>query len=95
MTTRPPFARARRTLLGATIGLLAIATLPTVAQAEQQVLRVTAIPDEAPTELARKFEPLGKYLEDKLGMKVQWTPVTDYAAAVETVVNRKIAMGRV
>ncbi|HET7795964.1 MAG TPA: PhnD/SsuA/transferrin family substrate-binding protein, partial [Rhizobacter sp.] len=54
------------------------------------VLRVTAIPDESPTELARKFEPLGKYLESKLGMKVEWTPVTDYAAAVETVVNRKI-----
>ena len=54
------------------------------------VLRVTAIPDESPTELARKFEPLGKYLEAKLGMKVEWTPVTDYAAAVETVVNRKI-----
>lgn len=90
MTTRSPLARARRTLLGTTLGLFALATLPTVAQAEQQVLRVTAIPDEAPTELARKFEPLGKYLEDKLGMKVQWTPVTDYAAAVETVVNRKI-----
>ncbi|HET7793581.1 MAG TPA: putative selenate ABC transporter substrate-binding protein, partial [Rhizobacter sp.] len=45
---------------------------------------------ESPTELARKFEPLGKYLESKLGMKVEWTPVTDYAAAVETVVNRKI-----
>jgi phosphonate transport system substrate-binding protein len=54
------------------------------------VLRVTAIPDESPTELARKFAPLGKYLEGKLGMKVEWTPVTDYAAAVETVVNRKI-----
>ena len=56
----------------------------------QQVLRVTAIPDESPTELARKFEPLGKYLESKLGMKVEWTPVTDYAAAVETLVNKKI-----
>ena len=56
----------------------------------QQVLRVTAIPDESPTELARKFEPLGKYLEAKLGMKVEWTPVTDYAAAVETLVNRKV-----
>jgi phosphonate transport system substrate-binding protein len=56
----------------------------------QQVLRVTAIPDESPTELARKFEPLGKYLEAKLGMKVEWTPVTDYAAAVETLVNKKI-----
>ncbi|MFG6415316.1 putative selenate ABC transporter substrate-binding protein [Roseateles sp. DC23W] len=56
----------------------------------QAVLRVTAIPDESPTELARKFAPLGAYLESKLGMKVEWTPVTDYAAAVETVVNRKI-----
>ena len=56
----------------------------------QQVLRVTAIPDESPTELARKFEPLGKYLESKLGMKIEWTPVTDYAAAVETLANRKV-----
>ncbi|MEO8296576.1 MAG: putative selenate ABC transporter substrate-binding protein [Burkholderiales bacterium] len=56
----------------------------------QQVLRVTAIPDESPTELARKFAPLGQYLESKLGMKVEWTPVTDYAAAVETLVNRKV-----
>jgi len=54
------------------------------------VLRVTAIPDESPTELARKFAPLGAYLESKLGMKVEWTPVTDYAAAVETLVNRKV-----
>ncbi|MFZ2652274.1 MAG: putative selenate ABC transporter substrate-binding protein [Burkholderiaceae bacterium] len=56
----------------------------------QQVLRVTAIPDESPTELARKFAPLGKYLEGRLGMKVEWTPVTDYAAAVETLANRKV-----
>ena len=55
----------------------------------QQVLRVTAIPDESPTELARKAAPLVKYLEGKLGMKVEFTPVTDYAAAVETLVNRK------
>jgi phosphonate transport system substrate-binding protein len=54
------------------------------------VLRVTAIPDESPTELARKFAPLGQYLEAKLGMKVEWTPVTDYAAAVETLVNKKV-----
>lgn len=56
----------------------------------QQVLRVTAIPDESPTELARKFEPLGRYLEKQVGVKVEWTPVTDYAAAVETLVNRKV-----
>ena len=56
----------------------------------QQVLRITAIPDESPTELARKAAPLVKYLEGKLGMKVEFTPVTDYAAAVETLVNKKV-----
>ena len=63
--------------------------LAAVAQAEA-VFRVTAIPDESPTELARKAAPLVKYLEAKLGMKVEFTPVTDYAAAVETLVNRKV-----
>ena len=75
-----------RSLKAALLGLtLAFATL---SQA-QQVLRVTAIPDESPTELARKAAPLVKYLEAKLGMKVEFTPVTDYAAAVETLVNKK------
>ena len=60
-----------------------------IAQA-QQVFRVTAIPDESPTELARKAAPLMKYLEGKLGMKVEFTPVTDYAAAVEALANRKV-----
>ena len=49
----------------------------------QPVLRVSAIPDESPTELQRKFKPLGEYLEKKLGMEVTFTPVTDYAASVE------------
>ena len=56
----------------------------------QQVFRVTAIPDESPTELARKAAPLMQYLQTKLGMKVEFTPVTDYAAAVEALVNRKV-----
>ena len=56
----------------------------------QQVFRVTAIPDESPTELARKAGPLMKYLQTRLGMKVEFTPVTDYAAAVETLVNQRV-----
>jgi len=60
------------------------------AQAQQKVFRITAIPDESPTELARKAAPLVKYLEGKLGMKVEFTPVTDYAASVETLINHKI-----
>ena len=58
----------------------------------QNVLRVSAIPDEAPTELQRKFEPLGKYLEKKTGMRVQFTPVTDYAATVDGLAARKLDM---
>ncbi len=58
----------------------------------QQVLRVSAIPDEAPTELQRKFKPLGEYLEKKLGMKVEFTPVTDYAASVEGLTKGKLDM---
>lgn len=58
----------------------------------QQILRVSAIPDEAPTELQRKFKPLGTMLEKKLGMKVEFIPVTDYAASVEGLVNKKLDM---
>ena len=58
----------------------------------QDVFRITAIPDESPTELARKAEPLIRYLESRLGVKVEYTPVTDYAAAVEALVNRKVDM---
>ncbi len=67
----------------------ALLSLAALSQA-QQVFRVTAIPDESPTELARKAEPLIKYLEAKLGMKVEFTPVTDYAASVEALVNKKV-----
>lgn len=56
----------------------------------QQILKVSAIPDESPTELLRKFKPLGAYLEKKLGMKVNWTPVNDYPAVVEGLAAGKI-----
>ncbi len=56
----------------------------------QPTLRVTTIPEEAATEQIRKFTPLATYLENQLGMKVQFTPVTDYPAAVESLVNKKV-----
>ena len=74
-----------------TLVLVAGATTGNLSQA-QQVLRVSAIPDEAPTELRRKFKPLGAYLEEKTGMKVEFTPVTDYAASVEGLLNNKLDM---
>ncbi|MEH6434392.1 putative selenate ABC transporter substrate-binding protein [Massilia sp. DD77] len=63
-----------------------------LAQSSTGVLRVSAIPDEAPTELQRKFKPLGDYLAKATGLKVEFTPVTDYAASVEGLIQRKIDM---
>jgi len=54
------------------------------------VLRVTTIPEEAATEQLRKFGPIARYLERKMGMKVEFTPVNDYPAAVEALVNKQI-----
>jgi phosphonate transport system substrate-binding protein len=56
----------------------------------QTVFRVTTIPEEAATEQVRKFTPIAQYLEQKLGMKVEFTPVNDYPAAVEALVNKKV-----
>ena len=58
----------------------------------QPILKVSAIPDEAPTELQRKFAPLGKYLESEIGLKVEFTPVSDYAAVVEALASKKLDM---
>jgi phosphonate transport system substrate-binding protein len=62
----------------------------TAALQAQPVFRVTTIPEEAATEQVRKFTPIATYLEKKLGMKVEFTPVSDYPAAVEALVNRKV-----
>ena len=87
------YHRVSRALRGILTASLVVASVGSAqAQTAQQVLRVTAIPDESPTELARKFAPLGKYLEKELGVKVEWTPVTDYAAAVEALANKKVEL---
>ena len=69
--------------------LLSIFSAQSAALAEG-TLRVTAIPDEAPTELQRKFKPLGEYLEKEIGMKVEFIPVSDYPASVEALVAKKV-----
>ena len=56
----------------------------------QKALRVSAIPDESPTELLRKFKPLRVYLEKEVGLPVAWTPVNDYPAVVEGLAAGKI-----
>jgi len=73
------------------LSLLTSLVLGSISTAQaQSVFRVTAIPDESPSELARKAAPLVAYLESQLGVKVQFVPVTDYAAAVESLVNKRV-----
>jgi len=88
-----PSSRQRRSLLQslAALSLAGVSLLGApVVHAQSNVLRVSAIPDEAPSELQRKFKPLGEYLKSKTGMDVQFTPVTDYAAVVEGLASKKI-----
>jgi len=71
--------------------LALVAVMPSGAFAgNPSVLRVSAIPDEDPTRLLRKSEPLVQYLEAKLGMKVKFIPVLDYAATVEGMAAKKL-----
>jgi phosphonate transport system substrate-binding protein len=50
---------------------------------QPQVLRFSAIPDQNSTELKEKFDALGRYLESKLNIKIEYVPVNDYKASVE------------
>ena len=83
------FSRSRTRKALATI---ALAVLPGLAASQSTTLKVSAIPDESPTELLRKFKPLGEYLEKRTGAKVEFVPVTDYAASVEALVGKKVDM---
>ncbi len=87
-SARPAFTALRRQFCRLLFALCAMSLVAT-AQA-QQVLRVTTIPEEAATEQMRKFGPLARYLEKQLGMKVEFTPVNDYPAAVEALVNKQV-----
>ena len=69
------------------LGLVAAFSTATFAQ---PVFKVTTIPEEAATEQVRKFTPLATYLEKQLGVKVEFTPVSDYPAAVEALVNKRV-----
>ncbi len=75
-----------------TLMLIACVALYATGSEAQTTLKVSAIPDESPTELQRKFTPLGKYLEAKIGMPIEFIPVTDYAATVEGLAAKKLDM---
>ncbi|HEY4615186.1 MAG TPA: PhnD/SsuA/transferrin family substrate-binding protein, partial [Citricoccus sp.] len=43
-------------------------------------LRISAIPDVDPSDLAEREEAMASYLSEELGVEVEYVPVSDYAA---------------
>ena len=87
MPHRPLSLLPCRTAFKSLVVLSLLCAAPVFAQS---ILKVTTIPEEAATEQMRKFGPLSKYLERVLGTKVEFTPVNDYPAAVEAMVNKQV-----
>jgi phosphonate transport system substrate-binding protein len=79
-TAAPKPATTTATTTPATTAAPKPATTP--APAPTRTLKIGAIPDSKPEKLAETNGALSAYLSDKLGVKVEYVPVTDYAAAV-------------
>jgi phosphonate transport system substrate-binding protein len=69
---------------------IAMASLLTLATHAEEVIHVSGIPDENPTELSRKYQPLVDHLQKHLGVKVVYVPVIDYGAAVSALAAGKV-----
>lgn len=56
----------------------------------EPVLRVSLMPDESPSILRRKLKPLTDYLAQKIGMKMEFRPMSSGDALVEALVNHDL-----
>ena len=56
----------------------------------EPVLRASLLPDDSPIVLRRKFKPLSEYLEKKIGMKVEFRPVSDADSLVDALAANKL-----
>ena len=59
-----------------------VSTSSTVPPDPDRVLKISAIPDQDPAKLATINGTMAAYLTTTLGRKVEYVPVTDYAASV-------------
>ena len=77
--------RLAAALLALVCVLAACAGGETADQADRtavEPLTVSAIPDQDPQELQRLYEQVAQYLQQRLGVPVEYVPVTDYNASV-------------
>lgn len=68
--------------IGLVLSVLLVACAPAAAEQEVEPFVIGAIPDQDPDLLQRRFGLLSEYLNEELGVPVEYIPVTDYAASV-------------
>lgn len=56
------------------------------------VIKWTAIPDHDPDALRAKYEPVSKYLSEKIGITFEYEPVSKYSASVDAFKNGDVMM---
>jgi len=61
-----------------------------VATYAEPVLRVSQMPDESPPVMRRKLKPLTDYLEKKIGMKMEFRPMSSGDALVEALLRHDL-----
>jgi len=61
-----------------------------VATYAEPVLRVSQMPDESPPVMRRKLKPLTNYLEKKIGMKMEFRPMSSGDALVEALLRHDL-----
>lgn len=69
-----------------------LATLAWVSAASAQTLYFSAIPDEDETALVERFSAVAEYLEEELGVDVEFVPVKSYPAAVTAFRNDQVQL---
>ena len=66
--------------------------IASLSEASAQTLYFSAIPDEDETALVERFSEVADYLEDRLGVEVEYLPVKDYPAAVTAFRNDQVQL---
>ena len=75
-----------RPVLSVLLGILALNSVAFASgESEPQTLRVALLPDESPSVVIKNNENLKKYLQEKLGRKVELVVTTDYSSMIEAM----------
>ena len=64
------------------LSILLVACAPSASEQEAEPFVIGAIPDQDPELLQRRFGLLADYLNEELGVPVEYIPVTDYSSSV-------------